>query len=85
MDLSSIPLDLLKAEHEVVDAMRCPDDWVEITNPVCAGANFGACVNGTCIIQDACDDLKTSYGWPERKERYLMAIRAEIERRASCE
>ena len=79
MDLSQIPLDLLKSEHAAVDSMQAQSDY-GLTD-LCCNYFHGPCTE--CPVNDACDGLiDDSPGWPERKERYLLALRAEIERRS---
>ena len=80
MDLSSVPTEVLQAEHDVVD--KCTRG-VGIT-PVCAWVMKEAdwsCVS--CPIVDACAELvDPSTGWRCRKERYLAEIRAAIAERS---
>ena len=83
MDLSQIPLKVLQAEHDEVNSMQNPGE-------------FGRRVTSICVRVDWCDECPlgldvcrslydASPGWPERKERYLLELRAEIERRSACE
>ena len=83
MDLSSIPLEVLRAEHEAVDNIDCPIKFL-LPTPVCDYMHHigQSCSGDGCAAVDNCDlMLDESSGWPERKERYLQAIRAEIKRR----
>ena len=78
MDLSQIPLELLQEEHAAVDAISDREDF--------AGHPTALCIRRSCTgcpVHSACDELcDPAPGWPECKERYLLALRAEIERRS---
>ena len=78
MDLSQIPLDVLKAEHDGVDRIMSAAGFRRSFTAMCATHRCAA-----CPMKDACDGLRDdSPGWSERKERYLLELRAEIERRS---
>ena len=80
MDLSSIPLEVLRAEVEAYDAMKSSAQ-VGLT-PICqhAGWNCAGCPLHSVDCGGLLDDAP---GWSERKERYLLAIRAEIAERTA--
>ena len=81
MDLSQIPLGVLQAEHAHIDKMQSGRGFG--MSPLCKHLRENGIWCYTCPFADDCDALlDSSLGWPERKERYLLALRAEIERRA---
>lgn len=83
MDLSSIPTNVLQAEHEVVDAIQDSIQFLEST-PVCKYVRDMGRSCDSCPIAEECKLLMDfGLGWPERKERYLLAIRAELASRIS--
>ena len=82
MDLSQIPLVVLKAEHDFIDTFGGCNDYLLASTPICKTRMDCP----SCAVHDGCAGLvDPAPGWPERKERYLLALRVEIERRSACE
>ena len=79
MDLSSIPTEVLQAEHLEVSLIPSAAGWVR-DRQMCH--YFGHC--RYCPLSEGeCAGLRDSYdGWSERKEHYLLAIRAELAERS---
>ena len=79
MDLSQIPLSALQKEHGEVDVLQSRDEFSAHPTVLCIRRSCSG-----CPVHSACDALRDpAPGWSERKERYLLAIRAEIERRSA--
>lgn len=94
MDLSAVPLQVLEKvrnkwekillynRDQVCAPCAMCDWWLMEAN----GSNMWDCDG--CPILDQCDEiLDPSTGWNERRERFLLHVRAEIARRAeeSCD
>ena len=81
MDLTNVPTDVLQKEHMAVDEMVSPDEMNDLSAPLCMWADL--CSYRPCPLREGeCDGLLSDApGWSERKERYLIEIRAELERR----
>ena len=83
MDLSSIPTNVLQAEHAAVDRIQHFSQFLMAT-PLCDYLRSDRVLCHHCPAADDCNLLSDgSPGWPERKERYLLAIRAELASRIS--
>lgn len=83
MNLSPIPTDVLRAEHGVMDEIRYPWQF-RFRTPVCAYMHAIGQECDSCMAIEDCELLLDgSTGWSERKERYLLAIRAELANRGS--
>ena len=81
MDLSQIPLEVLQDEHAHIDKIQSGRGFGE--SPLCEYLHARSVRCYACPAGDECDALlDSSLGWPERKERYLLALRAEIGRRS---
>ena len=81
MDLSKVPIAVLREEHMAVEEMKSPDEMNDPSSPLCGWADMCSC--RPCPLREGeCDGLLSDApGWSERKERYLIEIRAELERR----
>ena len=83
MDLSSIPLDVLRAEVAEMADVSDAVDFANSLSSLCEWQHELAPDCSDCAFLLECTGLKDDYpGWSERKEQYLQQIRAEIERRA---
>lgn len=91
MDLSPVPLLVLEKVRNKWEKITSPDDpllrcsralcdWQgEMQDvPLCRVDCYACPICIECT--EICD---TSHGWNERRERFLLGIRAEIERRAA--
>lgn len=80
MNLSKIPIEVLRAEVEAVDAMSRAEEMGDHT-PLCDFV--GWCSDLPCPLREGeCNGLCNECpGWSERKEQYLQHLRAEIESR----
>jgi hypothetical protein len=90
MDLSQVPLQVLEKVRNKWERIVEPNDPAKYAVP-CAMCDWWLVeVNGgtgrscdDCPILGECSEiLDSSLGWNERRERFLLHIRAEIERRA---
>jgi len=90
MDLSQVPLQVLEKVRNKWERIVEPNDPAKYNVP-CAmcdwwlvKANGGARWDcDGCPILNECEEiLDESPGWNERRERFLLHIRAEIARRA---
>lgn len=81
MDLSSIPTTVLQAEHAAVDAIRHARCFL-LPTPLCGHMHDIGQICDHCHAMEDCELLLDgSAGWSERKEQYLLRIRAELAER----
>ncbi|MCK9571326.1 hypothetical protein M0R72_20425 [Candidatus Pacearchaeota archaeon] len=83
MDLSQVPLLVLEKVRNKWEKIQTCDFRQIVCDPcaMCIWARI--CEN--CPIEAECEEiLDESPGWNERRERFLLHIRAEIERRAEA-
>ena len=80
MDLSSVPLQVLE---------KVRNKWEKITDrcdpaigDLCAMCDYITWCYACPIWAECREILDSSVGWNERRERFLLGIRAEIESRA---
>jgi hypothetical protein len=83
MDLSHIPLAVLRAEVEAVGPMMSSSEYINAPTPICVRIRMHLKCLSTCPVGLECSGLiDDSPCWSKRKERYLQRLRAEIEARA---
>ncbi|MCK9571636.1 hypothetical protein M0R72_21985 [Candidatus Pacearchaeota archaeon] len=85
MDLSQVPLLVLEKVRNKWERILEPNH--DMYNVPCAMCEWwlvddGWECNGCPIMDECAEILDSSPGWNERRERFLLHVRAEIERRA---